>query len=158
MQPNRSETTAERFDRNWLELLQELRVLQTGIQVLAGFLLTVPFTGRFEELARHDRVLFLVAFGFAVLTIGLMSAPVAIHRLLFGRHAKDVLVRVGNRTAKVSMVALGLTLVAVTALIFDVVLGSASAVAAGLGVLVFYVLAWVVLPVSLLRRGTEWNQ
>lgn len=158
MQPDRSETTAERFDRNWLELLQELRVLQTGIQVLAGFLLTVPFTGRFEELAGHDKVLFLVAFGSAVLTIGLMSAPVAIHRLLFGRHAKDVLVRVGNRTAKVSMVALGLTLVAVTALVFDVVLGSAAAVAAGLGVLVFYVLVWVILPVSLLRRGTEWNQ
>ncbi len=79
MNADRDETTAERYDRNWLDLIQELRVAQTGIQVLAGFLLTVPFSVRFEDIADHDRVLFLVAFGLAVLTIGLMIAPVAMH-------------------------------------------------------------------------------
>ena len=149
MDANRDETAAERYDRNWLDLVQELRVAQTGVQVLAGFLLTVPFSFRFGDVAGHERVMFLVAFGLAVLTIGLMIAPVAMHRFLFGRHQKDVLVRVGNRTAKFGLAALGLTLVAVTDLIFSVVLGVWPGVVAGVVVLVFYALVWVALPVSL---------
>jgi Family of unknown function (DUF6328) len=152
MDSTRDETAAERYDRNWLDLIQELRVAQTGIQVLAGFLLTVPFTYRFGDIADHARTLFLVAFGLAVLTIGLMVAPVAMHRFLFGRHQKDVLVRVGDRIAKLGLVALGLTLVAVTALIFDVVVSAVAGVVAGVVVLVFYALVWVALPMSLLRQ------
>ena len=116
MDSNRDETAAERYDRNWLDLIQELRVAQTGIQVLAGFLLTVPFSFGFKDIANYDRVLFLVAVGLAMLTIGLMIAPVAMHRLLFGRRKKDVLVRVADRTAKFGLASLGLTLVAVTVL------------------------------------------
>ena len=156
MGANRDETTAERYDRNWLDLIQEVRVAQTGIQVLAGFLLTVPFSYRFEDIAQQDRVLFLVAFGLAMLTIGLMIAPVAMHRFLFGRHQKDVLVRVGHRTAKFGLAALGLTLVAVTVLIFDVSAGSLAGVIAGVVVLVFYALVWVALPMSLLRQEGEY--
>jgi hypothetical protein len=153
MDANRDETDAERYDRNWLDLMQELRVAQTGVQVLAGFLLTVPFSFRFGDVASHDRVLFLVAFGLAVLTIGLMVAPVAMHRLLFARHQKDRLVRMADRTAKLGLAALGLTLVAVTALIFSVVLGTGEGVVAGVVVLVFYASVWVALPVSLLRQA-----
>jgi len=152
MDSNRDETAAERYDRNWLDLIQELRVAQTGVQVLAGFLLTVPFSYRFGDVASHDRVLFLVAFALAVLTIGLMIAPVAMHRFLFGRHQKDVLVRVGDRIAKFGLAALGLTLVAVTALIFSVVEGGVAGVVAGAVVLVFYGLLWAALPMSLLRQ------
>jgi len=152
MDVNRDETAAERYDRNWLDLVQELRVAQTGIQVLAGFLLTVPFSYRFEDVPQHDQVLFLVAFGLAMLTIGLMVAPVVMHRLMFGRHQKDVLVRVGHRTAKFGLAALGLTLVAVTVLIFDVTAGTVAGVVAGVVVLVFYALVWVALPMSLLRQ------
>ena len=152
MDADRDETTAERYDRNWLDLIQELRVAQTGIQVLAGFLLTVPFSYRFEDVAQRDRVLFLVAFGLAMLTIGLMIAPVAMHRFLFGRHQKDVLVRMGDRTAKLGLAALGLTLAAVTVLIFDVAAGALAGVVAGAVVLAFYALVWVALPVSLLRQ------
>ena len=153
MDSNRDETAAERYDRNWLDLIQELRVAQTGIQVLAGFLLTVPFSYRFGDVASHDRVLFLVAFALSVLTIGLMIAPAAMHRFLFGRHQKDVLVRVGHRMAKFGLAALGLTLVAVTALIFSVVVGAAAGVVAGVVVLVFYALVWVALPMSLVRQA-----
>ena len=153
MDANRDETDAERYDRNWLDLMQELRVAQTGVQVLAGFLLTVPFSFRFGDVAGHERVMFLVAFGLAVLTIGLMIAPVAMHRFLFGRHQKDVLVRVGNRTAKYGLAALGLTLVAVTELMFSVVLGVWPGVVAGVVVLVFYAVVWVALPMSLSSQG-----
>lgn len=152
MDANRDETTAERYDRNWLDLIQEVRVAQTGIQVLAGFLLTVPFSYRFEDIAQQDRVLFLVAFGLAMLTIGLMIAPVAMHRFLFGRHQKDVLVQMGHRAAKLGLTSLGLTLVAVTVLIFDVAAGSLAGAVAGAVMLVFYALIWVALPVSLLRQ------
>ena len=153
MDANRDETTAERYDRNWIDLIQELRVAQTGVQVLAGFLLTVPFSVRFEDIADYDRVLFLVAFGLAVLTIGLMIAPVAMHRFLFGRHQKDVLVRVGDRIAKYGLASLGLTLVAVAALIFSVAAGAVAGMVAGGVVLVFYTLVWVVLPMSLLGQA-----
>ena len=152
MDSERDETDAERYDRNWLDLIQELRVAQTGIQVLAGFLLTVPFSFGFKEIDSNDKVLFLVAVGLAMLTIGLMIAPVAMHRLLFGRRKKDVLVRVGDRTAKFGLASLGLTLVAVTALIFSVAVGPVAGVVAGTVVLVFYSLVWVALPMSLQRQ------
>jgi Family of unknown function (DUF6328) len=153
MDSNRDETAAERYDRNWLDLIQELRVAQTGIQVLAGFLLTVPFSFGFKNIANYERVLFLVAVGLAMLTIGLMIAPVAMHRLLFGRRKKDVLVRVADRTAKFGLASLGLTLVAVTALIFSVTVGPVTGVVAGAVVLVFYALVWVALPMSLQREA-----
>lgn len=150
MDSSRHETRAERYDRNWVELLQELRVAQTGVQILAGFLLTLPFTQRFTAISSGYRVLYLVAFGFAVVATGLLIAPVALHRFLFGRHEKDVLVKVGNATAKFGMAALGLTLVSVVVLIFGVVLGTPTGLVAGGAVLVFFLAVWVVLPLTLL--------
>ena len=150
----RDETTAERYDRNWAELIQELRVAQTGVQVLAGFLLTLPFTQRFASLGDRHRVLFLVAFSLAIVTVGLMTAPVALHRFLFGRHEKDVLVHSGDLIAKAGLTAMALTLVTVVTLIFGVVVDDTAGVVAGGVVLVFYALAWVVLPLTLLGRGT----
>lgn len=148
----RNETDAERYDRNWLELVQELRVAQTGVQILAGFLLTLPFTERFEEIHRGYHALFLVAFGLAVLTTGLMIAPVLLHRFLFGHQVKDTVVGTGSRMVKAAMGSLGLTMVAVTALIFGVVVdATAAAVAAGV-VVVFYAVMWLGVPLVVKRR------
>jgi hypothetical protein len=149
----RDETEAERSDRNWIELIQELRVAQTGIQVLAGFLLTLPFTQRFAEISDFHRNVFLVAFTLAVITVGLMTAPVSLHRFLFARREKDTLVRVGSVFAKLGMATMGLTLVAVVVLIFGVVVDDTAAAVAGVVVLVFYSCAWVVLPLLVLRRA-----
>jgi hypothetical protein len=155
MDARRDETDAERYDRNWSELVQELRVAQTGVQVLAGFLLTLPFSSRFGDIGEAHRTIYLVAFSLAVVTVGLMTAPVALHRFLFGRHEKDVLVHAGDLFAKAGLTSLGLTLVTVVLLIFGVVVGdTAGLLAAGL-VLVFFVAVWVVLPLSLLRGGTN---
>ena len=93
-----------------------------------------------------------MAVGLAMLTIGLMIAPVAMHRLLFGRRKKDILVRVADRTAKFGLAALGLTLVAVTALIFSVAVDPVAGVVAGTAVLVIYALLWVALPMRLQRE------
>lgn len=148
----RDETAAQRSDRNWAELVQELRVAQTGIQVLAGFLLTLPFTARFAEIGQAPRLQFLVAFSLAVVTVGLMTAPVSLHRFLFGRHKKDTLVSVGSGFAKLGVASMGLTLVAVVVLIFGVVVGTGAGYVAGVLVLLFYTAAWVLLPLAVLRR------
>ena len=155
METRRDETEAERYDRNWSDLVQELRVAQTGVQVLAGFLLTLPFSSRFTSISQGHRTTYLVAFSLAMVTVGVMTAPVALHRFLFGHHEKDVLVHTGDLFAKCGMAAMGLTLVTVVVLIFGVVVNDTAGIVAGVSVLVFYVLAWVVLPLSLLRRGTE---
>jgi hypothetical protein len=149
----RNETDVERADRNWLELIQELRVAQTGIQVLAGFLLTLPFSSRFGDISDLHRRVFLVAFSLAVVTIGLMTAPVSLHRVLFAHHEKQTLVRVGAFFAKTGLASLGLTLVTVVVLIFGVVVGDTAGFVAGGLVFVFYTLGWVVLPLVLLRRS-----
>jgi hypothetical protein len=150
----RNESDVERADRNWLELIQELRVAQTGIQVLAGFLLTLPFSSRFGDISDLHRTMFLVAFSLAVVTIGLMTAPVSLHRFLFAKHKKETLVQVGAFFAKTGLAALGLTLVAVVILIFGVVVSDTAGFIAGGLVFVFYTLAWVVLPLVALRRST----
>ena len=150
---DRDESRAEQLDRNWIELIQELRVAQTGVQVLAGFLLTLPFTSRFGDIDHAHRMTYLVAFSLAVVTVGLMTAPVALHRFLFGRHEKDVLVRTGDLYAKTGMATMGLTLVAVVVLIFGVVVGDGAGIVAGALVFVLYALAWVVVPLRLVRRA-----
>jgi Family of unknown function (DUF6328) len=150
---DRNESRAEQLDRNWIELIQELRVAQTGVQVLAGFLLTLPFSSRFGDIDEAHRMTYLVAFSLAVVTVGLMTAPVALHRFLFGRHEKDVLVRTGALYAKTGMAAMGLTLVAVVVLIFGVVVGDGAGIVAGVLVFVLYALAWVVVPLRLVHRA-----
>ena len=79
----RDETPLERLDRNWDELLQELRVTQTGVQILTAFLLTVPFTNGFSQLDGFQRDCYLVVLCGSVLTTALLMAPVAYHRVLF---------------------------------------------------------------------------
>lgn len=148
----RHETPDERSDRNWSELIQELRVAQTGVQVLAGFLLTLPFSSRFGEISELHRVVFTVAFVLAVVTVGLMTAPVSLHRMLFAHHRKATLVRVGATFAKLGMASMGLTLVAVVVLIFGVVVNDAAALVAGVVVLLLYAALWVALPLLVLRR------
>jgi hypothetical protein len=155
METSRDETEAERYDRNWVELIQELRVAQTGVQVLAGFLLTLPFTTRFTHIGHLHRLTYLVAFSLAVVTVGLMTAPVALHRILFGRHEKDVLVRTGDRFARWGLASMGLTLVTAVVLIFGVVVNDTAGLVAGAAVLVFYTAAWVVLPSALVHRSAR---
>src|SRR5882757_630628 len=85
-QSARSETETERLDRNWSSLLQELRVAQTGVQLLTGFLLTLPFQQRFDVLDHTMRIVYLVTVGFSVTATILLIAPVGMHRLLFRQH------------------------------------------------------------------------
>ena len=149
----RHETRTERMDRNWNELLQELRVTQTGAQILTGFLLTIPFQQRFAELDAYQRGTYLVLVLLAALTTGLIVAPVSLHRILFRRHLKPELVHNADVLARMGLVMLGLVMAGVTMLIFDVVVGRTAGAVVGVAVLVFLAACWLLLPLNLVRRA-----
>ena len=117
----RDETIEERRDRNWTDLLQELRVTQTGVQLIAGFLLTLPFTDKFGEISTFDQRLYLTLVVLAGVTIGLTLAPIAIHRRLFGEHVKDRLVDAAHRLLHGVLLGIVLLISGITLLVFDVV-------------------------------------
>ena len=148
----RDETVTERADRNWNELLQELRVTQTGLQILTGFLLTLPFQQRFAEVGPMLRVVFLVALALAVTSTGLVVAPVVWHRLLFRRQAKTELVSAADRLTKAGLTALALTVVAAVVVVFGFVEGPVAAFVAGVAASLFFLTQWVLVPRRLARR------
>lgn len=149
----RDETPTERLDRNWSDLLQELRVVQTGVQLLTGFLLTLPFQQRFTDLTSFERNLYLVTVSASVLATGLLIGPVMLHRILFRRHARLVMVNGAHRLAMLGTLFLGIAIVGVVLLIFDLVAGTTASIIAA--VLTGLVLAglWAVGPVVIRRRG-----
>jgi hypothetical protein len=134
------------LDRNWTELLQELRVAQTGAQILTGFLLTLPFTSEFPKLTDGQERLYLVVLIGSVVATGLNVAPVAYHRILFRRRKRRWLVSAANLVARVALVMLALDSAGVVLLVFDVVVGRAAAVIAATAVLAFLVLLWGAAP------------
>src|SRR3954469_13871036 len=95
----RNETELERSDRNLAELMQEVRVAQTGVQVLFGFLLTVPFSNRFGRLGPEQRCLYFATLVMAGAAAMLLIAPSSQHRVLFRCGDKPHLVRLANRYA-----------------------------------------------------------
>lgn len=146
------ESEAERVQRNWTEILQELRVIQTGSQILTGFLLTLAFQPRFADLDSLQRTLYLALVATAALTTILGLAPVSLHRTLFRQGAKETIVRVADIVMKITLAAVGLTLAGTVVLIFDVVLDRSAALIAGGGALVVILVAWITIPAISLRR------
>jgi hypothetical protein len=142
----RGETPTERLDRNWVDLLQELRVVQTGVQLLTGFLLTLPFQTRFADLRQFEKNVYLCTVGLAIASTGFLIAPVLIHRILFRRHARKILVTAAHRLALVGSVLLGGAIVGVVLLLFDVVAGRAAGFAAAATTVVLLSLLWLALP------------
>jgi uncharacterized membrane protein len=153
----REETESERLDRNWNEILQELRVTQTGTQILTGFLLTVAFQSRFTELDAFQVDLYLALVAGAIVTTALGLSPVSLHRHLFRRRAKDRIVALGNRILQMTLIGVALVLTGTIVLIFDVVAGRPAGIIAGAATLVFVVVLWLVLPV-LRRRDRDATQ
>ncbi len=132
--------------RNWDELLQEIRVTQTGVQILTGFLLTVPFSNRFGDLTTFQRDVYLAVLAGSVLTTGLVVAPVAMHRVLFRQRRRELLVESGNRLAVTGLAMLALTVSGVVLLVVDIVLGSPQGWVAGGAILLVLTALWAVLP------------
>jgi hypothetical protein len=149
----RSETETQRLDRNWLSLLQELRVVQTGVQLLTGFLLTLPFQQRFDTLNATMRVIYLVTVGCSVAATVLLESPVAMHRLLFRRHRIEYVVATAHRFAYAGLLLMGLALTGVTVTIFGAVAGPVAGAIAGSCAVLAGVGFWVVLPLRERREA-----
>lgn len=150
----RNESVEEKMDRNWMELLQELRVLQTGVQILAGFLLTLPFQSRFESLDDFQVNLYLANVVLAALTTALILLPVSVHRRLFRLRLKATLVSSADRIAKVALAGVSLLSVGTSALVFDVTVGRTAGLTAGAVLLAALVLLLVYVPSRLRRAGS----
>src|SRR3954451_9273468 len=124
----RNETPLERCDRNLVELLQEVRVAQTGVQVLLGFLLTVPFTVRFDDISQTERAVYFVTLMLAGAAAMLLIAPTSHHRLLFRCGDKPRRVTIATRSAIAGLLAVAATMVGAVLLV--TMLGRASLAAA----------------------------
>ena len=148
----RDETANRRADRNWNELLQELRVMQTGVQVITGFLLTLPFQQRFAELDSYQRGLYLVLISLAVATTGVLVAPVSVHRAVFRKGLKTSLVTASDRLTRLGLLMLGLVVTGTAVLAFDVVLGRTAGIVVGVVAAALLLGLWVLVPRRLVRR------
>jgi Family of unknown function (DUF6328) len=154
----RSETETQRLDRNWISLLQELRVVQTGVQLLTGFLLTLPFQQRFDELNATMRVIYLATVGCSVAATVLLEAPVAMHRLLFRRHRTQYLVSAADRFAYAGLLLMGFALTGVTVTIFGAVAGPVAGAIAGGCAAAAQLGFWVLLPLRVRREAAPPNE
>jgi hypothetical protein len=145
----RHESETERLDRNWNSLLQELRVTQTGAQLVTGFLLTLPFQQRFSALSNDVRHVYLATVACSIVATVLLVAPVAMHRVLFRQRRLVTLVSVTHRCAIAGVALLGLALVGVAIVVFDAVAGTQAGWIAGACAALAMCLLWVVLPIGL---------
>ena len=152
---DRDETEAERLDRNWISLLQELRVTQTGVQLLTGFLLTLPFQQRFTVLDGTMRTIYLITVACSIGSTVLLVAPVALHRVLFRRHRLDAIVSISHGCAVAGLVLLGVALAGVAVVIFDTVMGRTGAWVAGGCTVAAFVILWFLVPLPLRRRSDK---
>jgi hypothetical protein len=151
----RDETLNERMDRNWNEILQELRVTQTGTQIFTGFLLTIAFQSRFSELTTFQVRVYLTLVIAAVLTTALGLAPVNLHRGLFRKGAKMIIVETAHIIMRITLVGVAVMLIGTVLLIFDLVLDrTAALIAAGATLLVVIVLA-VLPPILRSSQSTD---
>lgn len=151
----RDETPNERADRNWSEVLQELRVLQTGTQILTGFLLALAFQPAFADLGLAQRIFYLMLVVLSALSAIIALAPVALHRMVFGRREKRAVVAYGHAALVTALVTVSLLLIGVLAFVFDVVLGEAAAWTAGGVAALAVIMLWLVFPFLLRGQGTK---
>jgi hypothetical protein len=143
-----NETQRERLNRNFAELLQEVRVAETGVQILFAFLLTLPFTQRFGDLAGRDVAAYAIsAVGAAVATVVLV-APVSFHRLTFREGRKPELVSFASVLALVGVISFGVALIAAAFLIADVVLGPGAGLGFAALIVTLAVILWFALPMA----------
>ncbi len=149
----RDETEEERADRMWGELIQEVRVAQTGVQILFGFLLTVVFQPKYAQLAAADRTIYIVTVVLGACATGASSA-VSLHRLVSGRRVKPQAVRLASRMTFVGLVLLLATMTSSLLLILRVATHDSYVPYLVSAVVVWYLVCWYGLPLWARRRHT----
>ncbi|MFJ6102011.1 DUF6328 family protein [Streptomyces sp. NPDC092359] len=150
----RVETAEQRADRQWQELLQETRVVQTGVQILLGFLLTVVFTPRYASLGATDRGIYVLTVVLGSLATGALVGPVSFHRLVHGRRIKPQAVAWASRLVFTGILLLLATLTSALVLILRVATAGPLVPWLVAGVPAWYVLCWFALPLWARTRHT----
>jgi hypothetical protein len=148
----RDETPLQRADRAYSEILQEVRVAQTGVQILFAFLLTLAFTNRFPTVTTFERNLYVVTLMLCAAATALLIAPAAFHRVIYRQRLKPHLVRVASRLALAGLGFLLLALVSALLLILDVTLGLVPALILAGVTFAFFTTWWFALPLRLFLR------
>ncbi|MFE1172965.1 DUF6328 family protein [Streptomyces sp. NPDC058773] len=148
----RHESPEERADRRWNELLQEVRVIQTGVQILFGFLLTVVFTPRFTTLGQTDRTIYVVTVLLGAATTGALVGTVTFHRLLAGHRLKPETVLWASRLALVGLVLLLATVASALLLILRVAMDDTAVPWIVTGLVAWFMVCWFALPAWVLHR------
>ncbi|MEU4210999.1 DUF6328 family protein [Streptomyces sp. NPDC026206] len=142
----RDESPEERADRRWNELLQEVRVAQTGVQILFGFLLTVVFTPQFPKLGSTDRTIYVVTVLLGAATTGALVGPVSFHRLVTGHRLKPQTVAWASRLTLVGVVLLLATVASALYLVLRIAMHNAAVPWLVTGFVTWLVLCWFGLP------------
>ncbi|MEV0718987.1 DUF6328 family protein [Asanoa sp. NPDC050611] len=140
------ETPKQRWDRNFNDLLQELRVAQTGVQILFAFLLTLPFSNGFPRTDTFQRNTYLVSLLAAAGATALIIAPVAFHRALFRQGRKPELVRFAHTVATAGLSFLLVSIVSAVLLVTDFIVSRNVAIILGGITTIFFLTFWGVLP------------
>jgi len=148
----RGETPMQRADRAYGEILQEVRVAQTGVQILFAFLLALAFQARFPAITSFQRGVYVVTLMLCAAATALLIAPAAFHRMIYRKRLKQHLVQVANRLAITGLVLLLLSMASAVLLIMDVVLGLLPALVLAAAVLAWFTMWWFVLPLRTRTR------
>jgi hypothetical protein len=140
------ESREEKLDRELIELLNELRVALPGVQVIFAFLLTVPFTQRFEDVTDIQRDVFFATFVCTAISSVLLISPSAQHRILFRQYDKEKLIRRSNLLAIAGLTFLALALSGAAFLVTDMVFETASAAGVAAAIAGVIIVFWYVIP------------
>jgi hypothetical protein len=149
----RQESEAHQLDRNWAELIQELRVIGTGVQILFAFLLSIAFQSRFASTTGFQRDDYLATLMLSGAAAVIFIAPVAIHRLLFRFRVKDEVVNVTNALALGGLATLSFALIGAILLVSDWVAGALGAAVCTAIATVLLLTGWFLFPMWLRRRA-----
>jgi len=144
--PQPDESPKERVDRELIELLNGLRVILPGVQVLLAFLLTVPFSSGFDKARSTDRILYFVTVLITVAATGALTMPAAYHRIRFRQGDKERMLRISNVFAIVGLALLTLAMVSVVFLITNVLYGIVAAIPVALVCLAVLGFSWFAVP------------
>lgn len=150
----RHETDEERADRKWVELIQEVRVAQTGVQILFGFLLTVVFQQKYDSLTQTDRTIYIVTVVLGAATTGALIGPVSLHRLVSGRRVKPQAVEWASRLTFVGLALLLTTMTSSLVLILRVATHDGIVPWIVTPMVAWYALCWYGVPLWTRRRHT----
>lgn len=155
---DREESPTARLDRHWIELLQELRVAQTGTQILFAFLLTIAFTVPFAEAGSFTRTTFALTLVAAAMATGLLIAPVSVHRLVYRRQLRPELVDVASKMAGAGLFLLLLTVSGGLLLALDATLSRGVAIGVVAAIAGWFGAFWYGVPILLRRRARSSEQ